>query len=140
MWGRALAVVTRLASSPRTLAAADQPLKPVTVTVIDVATKKPVTEFSYTLDVTAPGEVDEAREREPVKPVDVKSPTGTFVVNVPESCKIRFTLHSPPHQRWREGLWNRNRDRRPGLRHKSATLTGSGRSIDRSAVKNTYRT
>jgi hypothetical protein len=92
---RALVVIALLAILPRNLTADDQPLKPVRFTVVDVLTKKPVTEFSYTLHVTAPGEVDQKRERQKVKPVRVASPSGTFSVNVPESCKIHLALDSP---------------------------------------------
>jgi hypothetical protein len=95
MWFRALAVVALLMLESETLAVADQQLKPVTFTVVDVVTKKPVTEFSYTLEITVPGVVDPKHHREETAPVHVKSPSGTFVVQAPVSCKIDLDLDCP---------------------------------------------
>ena len=80
---------------PQFLAAADQFQKPVNFTVVDAATKEPLTEFSYRISVIVPGEVDQRHE--PAKParLDVKLPTGNFSVNAPVSCKIELDIDSP---------------------------------------------
>jgi hypothetical protein len=47
MWGRILALSALLVLPTRIESATDGPNQPVTVTVIDGKTTKPVTEFSY---------------------------------------------------------------------------------------------
>ena len=91
----ALALVALLAVPARIFAIDDQPLKPVTFTVVDAVTKKPVTEFSYTLRVTVPGEIDQKHDDDDGKSEKVKSPSGTFVVRVPVSCKLIVDFESP---------------------------------------------
>ena len=53
-----------------------QPLKPVKFTVVDRLTKKPLTEFSYSLSIIVPGEIDPHREAKAPGRVDVKSTNG----------------------------------------------------------------
>ena len=92
---RASVIAVCLVCVPRVLAAADQFQKPVKVTVVDVATKKPLTEFSYYLSVIVPGEFDQLHQPAMPARVDVKSPTGTFSLNAPGSCKIELGIDSP---------------------------------------------
>ena len=103
----ALAVVALFILTSETLAVADQPLEPVTFTVVDLATRKPVTGFSYGLRVIAPGEVDPKQKREKIKPIEVKSASGTFVVQVPVSCKLELDLESTAAVAgYRHTFWN----------------------------------
>jgi hypothetical protein len=92
---RALAVVALLMLASQAFAKADQPLRPVTITVVDLVTNKPVTEFSYALRVIVPGEVDPEQKQEKIKPIEVRSASGTFVVQVPVPCKLVLDLESP---------------------------------------------
>ncbi len=95
MWGRAFAIAACFVLPAQALAAAEQVLKPVKFKVIDVVTKEPVTDFSYSLSVIVPGEVDDRRAVVEPAPVHVKSPTGDFVVQAPVSCKIELYIDSP---------------------------------------------
>ena len=90
-----LAVVALLMLESETRAVEGQQLKPVTFTVVDVVTRKPVTEFSFTLELTVPGEVDLKGTRAKAEPICVRSPSGTFQVQAPASCKIDLQLISP---------------------------------------------
>jgi hypothetical protein len=92
---RVFVIAVCLLFPPRVLASADQLQKLVKFTVIDVVTKKPVTEFSYSVSVIVPGEVDRRRPPAKLAPVEVKSPFGTFSVNAPLSCKIELDIDSP---------------------------------------------
>ena len=94
MWVRALAVAALSMLALRSFAVADQTLKPVEFTVVDLVTKKPVTEFSYALRVIVPGEVDRKQKQAKIKPIQVKSASGTFVVQVPVSCKLVLDLEA----------------------------------------------
>jgi hypothetical protein len=76
-------------------APAQGPLEPVTFTVIDLATKKPLTEFSYALSIILPGEIDASGEAKAPPRVNVKSPAGVFVVRAPASCKLELVVDSP---------------------------------------------
>ena len=95
MLGAGVAIVACLVLPPRLLAMGDQVPKPVKFTVIDLVSKKPLTEFSYYLSISSPGEIDQRQDRVEPAPVHVESVTGTFVVQATASCRIELDVVSP---------------------------------------------
>lgn len=72
--------------------AADEPLKPVTIEVVDARTKKPVTEFAYLYRLTFVSQTPRGfKERGGGK---VSSPTGSFEIQAPVSCELTLHLES----------------------------------------------
>ncbi len=108
MWGRILALSALLVLPTRIESATDGPNQPVTVTVIDGKTRKPVTEFSYAHWIQVAGDWDPVHE--PGDPVyrKVRSPSGTFTIQAPASCRLTLHLDS--------------RDAVHGLRHYRPSL------------------
>ena len=64
-------------------------LEPLTVAVVDAETGAPVTALRYQFDVES---VDSDDSCKPRVWTPVESPTGTFVVRVPKSCKLHLTV------------------------------------------------
>lgn len=72
--------------------AADEPLKPITIEVVDAKTKKPVTGFEYDYWITfvsqAPRGFKDSGEGK------VSSPAGSFEIQAPVSCELTLHLES----------------------------------------------
>ncbi len=65
---------------------------PVTLVALDEADGKPITDFSYSYDL----ETAQAKYWPPVsRRIAVKSATGEFTLDAPESCEIGIRLSSP---------------------------------------------
>lgn len=72
--------------------AADEPLKPVTIEVIDAKTKKPVTEFAYRYWITFVSQTPRGFKDEGEGKVG--SPAGSFEIQAPASCKLSVNIES----------------------------------------------
>jgi hypothetical protein len=64
-------------------------LRPVTVVVLDSETRKPITKFSYTYEMSAP-----AAKYDPmlVRPMEVHSESGSFALLAPQACQIEMEI------------------------------------------------
>lgn len=72
--------------------AADEPIKPVTVEIVDAKTKKPVTEFTYSSWITSVIELPRGVKNEGQG--KVSSPSGSFEVHAPVSCELAVSIKS----------------------------------------------
>jgi len=99
-WGGSIAQSAGEAKPPETgrkeaAAPGDQGLKPVTISVINDETGKPVTHFSYTCSIETPGQQPRPQAGCSEKWTELKSPTGSFTVMAPESCEIGLAVEAP---------------------------------------------
>lgn len=64
-------------------------VSPVTMVVLDRKTREPLAKFSYTYQISTP-----KAKYDPmwVRPIEVESDDGTFVLSAPKSCKIEMRI------------------------------------------------
>lgn len=107
-----------------------EPLKPLSVTVIDADTEQPITAFEYFYHVAAASGYEASEE----KWTAVQSTTGTVVLDLPASCVLTFTARAngfiyptPDNQRYPIRSTDVQREIKHPLRRGAVV---SGRVID----------
>lgn len=108
----ALAVSTTAAGAPRQQAPRDAKaeLRPVTLVVVDQASRAPIGEFDYQYRYEAPGLEGPAN---PEAWIPVRSPAGTVEIQAPGSCRLVVRVRSPDYirDRFEEEILIRSADR-----------------------------